>query len=287
MSDMKNTVLACIDGSKFSEAVVDYGTWISRTVQKPLTLLHNIERRRVQEFDLSGSLEPDLRVKLLEELTELEAKSSKILLEQGKQMLSQAEARAQRGGAFEVARLQRHGSLTESLIEMEEEIRVLVMGIRGEDHENGPNQIGAQLERAIRNMHRPVLIVNRPYTKPPERIMLAYDASEAARKGLEMVTTSPLYQGMKCHLVHVAKDAKTGSNVLSGAVTQLKAAGLDVETAQLQGEVEDVLLQYQNQHEIDMTVMGAFGHGRMRELLFGSVTINMLCRSQVPLLLLR
>lgn len=287
MNNTRSTVLACIDGSTFSEAVVDYAAWVSRTVNNSLKLLHNIEHRQAPVTDLSGNIGLGTREHLLEELTELEAKASKIQLEQGKQMLEQAKERAVNRGAFEPVVLQRHGGLADSLIEMEEEIRVLVMGVRGEDHEDKQNKIGAQLETVIRNMHRPVLVVNRPFSEPPKCIMLAYDGSEAASKCLEMVATSPLYTGMHCHLVHVAKDAKANPEVLRGAIEQLEAAGIDVETAHLQGEVEPALLDYQRQHNIDMTVMGAFGHSRLRELLFGSVTVKMLCSSQVPLLLLR
>lgn len=286
-NNTRKTVLACVDGSTFSEAVVDYAAWVSQTVKSPLKLLHNIEHRQTPLRDLSGNLSVDIRENLLEELTELEAKSNKILMEQGKIMLDQARERAIGRDAFEPATFQRHGSLAESLIEMEDEIRVLVMGVRGEDHENRQDQIGAQLETVIRNMHRPVLVVNRPFLQAPKNIMLAYDGSESARKGLEMLATSPLFKGMTCHVVHVSKDAKAEERILAKARETLEASGLSVETSSLEGEVESALLDYRRQNNIDMTVMGAFGHSRLRELLFGSVTVKMLSNSQVPLLLLR
>lgn len=287
MNSTRQTVLACVDGSAFSESVVDYAAWVSRTVDNPLKLLHNIEHRHTPQFDLSGNIGLGTREHLLEELTNLEAKSSKLLMEQGKLMLEQASVRAATQGAVDITALQRHGSLADSLVEMEDEIRVLVMGVRGEDHENNQKQIGAQLETVIRNMHRPVLVVNRPFAAPPKRIMLAYDGSVAAQKALEMVATSPLYKGMSCHLVHVSKSAQTDAAFLSEARAKLQAEGIEVESSSLQGEVESALMSYQRQHNIDMTVMGAFGHGRLRELLFGSTTVKMLCHSQVPLLLLR
>lgn len=287
MDNIRTTVLACIDGSAFNQAVVDYAAWVSRTVGNPIKLLHNIERRHTPKADLSGNIGLGARERLLEELTELEAQSSKILMQQGKLMLEEASARAAAQGATDVSSLQRHGTLADSLIEMEEEIRVLVMGVRGEDHEGDQNHIGSQLETVIRNMHRPVLVVNRPYSAPPKRIMLAYDGSESAQKGLEMIATSPLYRGIQCHVVHVSKNALADDVLLATASKRLQAAGLEVESANLQGEVEPTLMNYRSQHNIDMTVMGAFGHSRLRELLFGSTTVKMLCHSQVPLLLLR
>jgi len=47
------------------------------------------------------------------------------------------------------------------------------------------------------------------------------------------------------------------------------------------------LCDYQAQHEIDMTVMGAFSHTRFHDWLLGSFTEKMLTQSPKPLLLLR
>lgn len=293
MNNIRNTVLACIDGSTYSEGVVDYAAWVSRTVQNPLKLLHNIDHRHIPVTDLSGNIGLGTRESLMEEYTELEAKASRLLMEQGNNMLDRALARSVQQQAFKPTALQRHGSLADALIDMEDEIRVLVMGVRGEDHENRQNRIGAQLEIVIRSMHRPVLVVNRPFTAPPQRIMLAWDGNDAAQRGVDWIATSPLYHGMCCHIVHVLKDGRTDkagkpdNGSLQATAARLASAGLEVVTANLHGDVDQALHQYQQEQQIDMTVMGAFGHSRLRELLFGSLTVKILCSAQVPLLLLR
>lgn len=286
MNSQRTTVLACIDGSTYKQGVVDYAAWVSRAVEAPLKLLHNIEHRdHPPVSDLSGSLGLGEREDLLEELAAMEARRGKILMAQGKLMLENARQRALAQGAMAPEKLQRHGSLTESLIELEDEIRVLVLGIRGEDHEDRPRQVGAQLESVIRAMHRPVLVVNRDFDCAPSRCLVAYDGSEAARKALAMVAASPLYRGMACHLVHVSKGEN--SPLLEDGAQTLRAAGLAVVTANLHGDVEKQLDDYQQQHGIELIVMGAFGQGRLRELLFGSVTHRLLANARVPLLLLR
>jgi nucleotide-binding universal stress UspA family protein len=47
------------------------------------------------------------------------------------------------------------------------------------------------------------------------------------------------------------------------------------------------LANYQVEKNIDLMVMGAFGHSRIREILLGSFTAKMLEKTQRPLLLLR
>ena len=285
MTDTRTTVLACIDGSTHQQATVDYASWVARTVTAPLKFLHNLEHREPAPSDLSGSLVPGAREELLQELTDLEARRSKILLEQGKLMLENAARRAQTLGVTDITRLQRHGGLIDSLIEMEREIRVLVVGIRGEEHDTDDNKLGNHIEAIIRSLHRPVLVVNQPFTTPPQRCMLAYDGSEAAQKALNMMVSSPLFKGVECHLVNVSRDEE--SPVLQQPAQQLEKAGFNVVTNSLHGDVEKQLLDYQSSKDIELTVMGAFGHSRLRELLFGSITHRMLSHSKVPLLLLR
>ena len=58
-------------------------------------------------------------------------------------------------------------------------------------------------------------------------------------------------------------------------------------TARLEGEVEAALHQYQEEQGIDLIVMGAYGHSRIREWLIGSTTDRMLRNARVPHLILR
>lgn len=287
MNKHRTIVLACIDGSTFSAAVVDYAAWAAGTLAAPLTLLHHIEHRVTPIPDLSGNIGLGAREELLEELIHLEERRSKIMLQQGELMLKEAWGRAAAAGVDQLVSMQRHGALSESLIEMENEVRLLVLGIRGEDSEDRQRSIGAQLETVIRALHRPVLVVNTPFVEPPKRIMIAYDDSEAARKGVDMVVSSPLFTGISCHLVHVAKAGDDGAALLEKAAERLRGAGLTTTVASINGDFEKALTRYQEEHQIQMIVMGAFGHGRLRELLFGSRTAKMLAASNIPLLLLR
>lgn len=283
----RRTVMACIDGSDFSRAVTDYAGWIARCVDAPITLLHNIEHGHTGNVNLSGNLNPGEHDELLEELTQIEARRSKILIEQGRRMLDSAYQQMLDSGASRPALLQRHGNLIDTLIEMENEINVLVVGVRGESHGQQAGALGAQLEPLIRAMHRPVLVVNREFQCVPKCLMIAYDGSEAAAKCLDMVTLSPLYRDMACHLVQVGDNSRRDREILAEGLATLKAAGLNVRGSNLTGDVEKALLEYQAAHEVDLLVMGAFGHSRLKELLFGSHTLSMLIHARIPLLLLR
>lgn len=281
-------VLACIDGSAMSTAVCDYAAWIAQRVDAPLKLLHTIEHQNTPAVsDLSGNIGLGSQEHLLEDLTLLEQQRSKLLMQQGKQMLAAAKERVEKAGVTDPIMAQRHGSITESLIDLEEHIRVLVLGVRGEGHEQQQDKISSHLEMMIRAIHRPILVVNDSFQKP-RTIMLAYDGSEAADKAVAMVAKSPLYKGLTCHLVCVNKNKDNAQELLQHASEKLaKATDLALITVSLSGKAEQELCAYQEQHDIDLTIMGAFSHTRLREMLLGSFTVKMLVNTKKPLLLLR
>ncbi|CAD6880085.1 UspA domain-containing protein [Methylomonas albis] len=288
MNTIQNLVLASIDGSPLTDAVCDYAAWIAQKVDAPLKLLHTIDHHpeHAHSTDITGNIGVDSRDRLLDQLTQLEQQRSKLRLQQGKQLLQAARERAMQAGVLDPITNQRHGSLVESLIELENELRVLVIGVRGKVHENQADKIGAKLESIIRSLHKPILVVNAEF-KAPERIMLAYDGSQAAEKALEMVAASPLYKGLTCHLVCVSQDEGKGQ-LLDVAANKLRlAGGIEVIAKRLIGKPEQVLCDYQDQHGIDLTEMGTFRHTRIHDWLLGSVTVKMLTHSRKPLLLLR
>ena len=281
-----NKVIACIDGSSAAGSVCDYAAWVASRLEAPLTLLHVLDKSRYPvENDLSGKLGVDAREHLLSELAELDTRRNKVALEQGALMLEEARQRAVAGGVAEPVLRQRHGHLIESLAELEDDTRLLVIGKQGEEHGDGAH-VGDNVERLVRTLHRPILIAQGEF-KPPQVVMLAFDSSETTRKGVEMFAASPLFRGLKGHLVSVSKDRQTLSKDLEWAEKTIREAGHDVQCAVLDGEIEPALHQYQQEHGVDMVVMGAYGHSRLREFFVGSTTNNMIRNATVPHLLLR
>lgn len=288
MNTNDNKVLACIDGSALNDAVCDYAAWIAQRVGAPLKLLHTIDHHpeTAAITDLSGNIGLGSQDHLLDELAAIEQQRSKLRLQQGKQMLTAAKQRVIQAGVASPIATQRHGGLVESLIELEDSIRVLVIGLRGKAHESQPDKIGAKLESIIRSLHKPILVVNDMF-KAPQRVMIAYDGSKAADKAVDMVATSPLYTDLSCHLVCVGKDVNSAAALKSAASKLGQIEDIELAVKELTGKADRALCEYQALHDIDLTVMGAFSHSRIHDLLLGSFTVKMLLHSQKPLLLLR
>lgn len=280
-------VIACIDGSRLTLAVCDYAAWASRQMNAPLEFLHVLGKSEYPiPADLSGNIGLGSREHLLQELAELDEKRGRVALEQGRLMLAAAKERAIADGVPNPTSRQRHGELVDTLIEFQSEIRLLVMGRQGEHGDSAGEHIGSHLENVVRTLHRPILVIPADYTEP-QRILVAFDGSATTRKAVEMVASSPLFRGLPCHVVMVGADKPEAHEQLNWARATLEKAGFEVTASLRAGQVEDVLCAYRNEHAIDLIVMGAYGHSKIREFLVGSTTTKLIRQAKIPLLLLR
>ncbi|WP_111657475.1 universal stress protein [Isoalcanivorax indicus] len=280
-------IMACIDGSSASPAVCDYAAWAASRTGAPLSLLHVLDRKQFpSEKNFTGRISLGGSQKLLEEMAELDARRSRMALEQGRLMLEAAQQRVAETGFSQSTTRQRHGDLVDTLADMEGEIRILVMGRQGEDGDSVGAHVGNNVERVIRTLHKPILLTPASF-RAPRRILMAYDGSETTRKGLALIASSPLFMGLDCHLVTVGEDNARNRNLLEEATNQLRGAGLSVQASLLQGHVDSALRSYQRDNDIDMIVMGAFGHSALRQFFVGSTTSSLLRSAEVPLLVSR
>jgi nucleotide-binding universal stress UspA family protein len=237
----------------------------------------------------TNGLDPEAIValrKLLRQLADLDAQRSKIAQDHGRMLIDAARGRAAELGVKAPEGRQRHGTLVETLGEMEDDTRLIVIGRRhvGQGAADQPVQ-NHRLERVIRAIKKPILATAASY-KTPERFMIAFDGSPTGRKTVERVAASPMLVGLQCHVVSVGGGA-TVRDAQAWAQSELAAKGFDITLASEDGEPEKVLATYATTHAIDLVVIGAYGHSRIRHLMIGSTTTNLLRSLPVPVLVLR
>lgn len=277
-----NNVIACIDGASYTESVCNYAIWAAKRLNAPLEFLHALVRDDDAKLDASGSIGLGAQEALLQELSDLDERRSIIAREHGQQLLEGAKQRAMAAGIQQVSARQRHGEFVETLVEIETDARLYVLGQH--DHETKPKRflLDHNLESAVRALHRPILVANSRFAAP-QRFMIAFDGSATGRKTVEMVADSPLLRGLECYVVTVGNAVEA----LRWASERLDGAGFQIKSEQLDGEPAAALAKFSQQQGIDMLVMGAYGHSRIRHLVVGSTTTAILRQSKVPVLILR
>ncbi|MBL1320689.1 MAG: universal stress protein [Methylophaga sp.] len=289
MNSTKKCVLACIDGSELGNAVSGYAIWLSQNSQSPIKFLHTIEHsHRTEHAHHEGTLTPNMKEHLLDELSDEERSESKQLIAEGKEILNKARQMAEQAGLSEIIAKQRHGTLPEALEDLESEIIMVVLGSKGEDHDGNKRGLGSQLEEAIRAIHTPIFIVKSEKLSEPKKLMFAYNGSPTSRKALEFIKQGTFCTAsLEVHLVSVQKNINDAVKLIADAEAILAEGNINVKTKALSGEVVDELIRYQQENDIDTTAMGAFSHGKVHGLFFGSFTTSMLLESASNFLLIR
>lgn len=102
-----------------------------------------------------------------------------------------------------------------------------------------------------------------------------------------LLARSQRFALLPIHLGTVGESATDAAMLQSRAMEKLTSSGHEVKAVTLDGDPGETLFAYQAEYDIDMTLMGAFSHTRLREWVLGSLTVKMLLSSNRPLLLLR
>lgn len=285
---MNNKVLASLDHSSYMHSVCDYACWATMRLASQLEFIHVLDRHAetAQKLDASGNIGLGTQESLLEELAALDEKRGAIVMERGRMLLDFATDRAVGSGVPSPLSRLRNGELVETLAELESETRLFVLGKRGAAGDKSPQHLGSNLERVIRALHRPILVVPSAFSVP-QKIMIAFDGSMTTRKGIDLLASSPLFKGLECDVVMVGPDSPTAHEHLDWARSTLSAGGVMVQTYIIGGEADAALPEYADRNNVDLLVMGAYGHSRIRHLLVGSTTTAVLRTSTLPVLLLR
>lgn len=279
--------IGCIDHSQAAIAVCDYAIWSSQRLNAPLKFLHVLDHQQYPApVDFSGNIGLGSRENLLEALAELDEVRGKLGREHGQHLLDAAKQRARDAGIEKPHCCQRHGDLTETVKELEDKTRLLIMGRQGESSETVESHVGSHIENVVRTLSRPILVTPRQFINP-ERFLIAYDGSTTSRKCVEMIASSPLLKGLQCHLLMASHKTEEAIEHVSWAEKQLSSAGFDVISSITPGDVENIILDYCAKQDMHLLAMGAYGHSRIRQFLVGSTTTNILAKATIPLLLLR
>ncbi|RST48648.1 universal stress protein [Variovorax sp. MHTC-1] len=283
-----NKVIACVDGAAYTVSVSDHAAWAARRLEIPLEFLHVLDRHpeRAPASDLSGSIGLGTRESLLEELSALDERRSVLAQQHGRELLAGLVQRSKEAGLAQVESRQRHGSLVEAIEDLEPVTRLFVLGQHRRGDSAGILHLDHNVERVIRAAKRPVLVASEEY-KAPGRFAIAFDGSATGQRIVDAVAGSPLLRGLHCTIVTVGDETASTRAQLSRARDQLAAAGLEVATLVLAGEPETALPEYLATIPVDLLVMGAYGHSRIRHLIVGSTTTTLLRTSPVPVLVIR
>lgn len=305
MNDMKK-ILLCTDGSAYSQVCYEYAAWLAQTMGLEIEgeggagstrisnclveVLYVTDKRAekaVQSSDFSGNIGIDSYQKLLRELVNLEAAKAKINHERAEIILQEAKAFFSDRGITQVKLTHETGFLVDLFHKLEEESDIVVLGKRGEHANFATEHLGANVERIVRSSKKPCLVTPKEF-QPVNRVAFAYDGGDSCKKALDYLVNLTALQDLELHIISVVtKNEEKTRNNLEDAANKFKKAGFSPTCEILIGNPELEIEKYIEKNYVDLLVMGAYGHSRIRHLVIGSTTAQMLRISHIPICLFR
>lgn len=284
---MTQKIIALVDGSIYSESVCHHAAWVAQRTGAPVELIHVLGRRDAPEQrDLSGAIRLGARSALMAELAELDAQRAKLVSHRGRAVLEDARAIVDQDGVTDITTRLRHGDVVEAISEIEAQARVIMVGKRGGAADFAKGHLGSNLERIVRAATRPVFVASRAF-QPIKSVLVAYDGGRSAMKAVDHIARSPLFAELAVTVVTVGSETAEVKKGLADAKALLQAAGITAEIRIIPGQPETELGKLVESEGFGMVVMGAYGHSRIRSLVIGSSTTEMVRSCKVPVILMR
>ena len=141
--------------------------------------------------------------------------------------------------------------------------------------------------------------------KKYEKIMVATDGSKAVRKAIDAAIELARLSGAKLYAVYVIVPAgysprdfgwekslreflqDEGDKAVAFVEDAGKTAGIKVEPVTLEGHPAEKILEFAEQEDIDLIVMGTLGKTGLERFLLGSVAENVVRHSKIPVLVVK
>jgi len=280
-------ILAAIDASAHAPGVCQYAAWAAKRLSLPVEILHVVQKQDAvaARRDLSGAIGLGVKSDLMEELVRLSEQSSRAEIAKGRVLLAAGEQIVRDAGVDGVKSLHRHGGVIETILEREDNARLVVIGRRGTDHEYATDHIGSMIERVVRASTKPVMIVSRNYIEP-DHVVFAYDASPAAKRALERLANSPVFAGLPVTIVMAEASGASKMAAMAEAEAAF-APDHPVSTVFDPAKAEQVIPRAVAAVSNPLLLMGAYGHSPIRNLIVGSTTTEMIRTVHAPVLLVR
>ena len=278
-------LLVCTDGSNYSKVCCMYAAWLAKRTDAAVEALYLTDLRQFEiplVADLGGSLGVQPYQNMLSQIQELENQKA-VIIEEATRKVFEAEG-LQKPIEFH----HKTGLLVDCLEGFGENFDLILLGKRGERSEDAIEHLGSTMERVIRAGKKPCMVTSRSF-REINKIILAYDGGATCQKAVEFLAGFSAFHELELHLVTVAEDKgqDQAEKRLQEAGNILRASSLQPLCRMLNGDVEEEISNYVEKEQIDLLLMGAYGHSRIRYLLIGSTTTAMIRSCRIPVLCFR
>jgi nucleotide-binding universal stress UspA family protein len=278
---MIKNILVPLDGSRHSDAALDYAAWLAKGFDGTLFGQHIIDTISIEGtffHDISGSLG-------FEPYMDFSSKMRELLDERGKIILAEfADFCVKKNVRYQT--FLDMGLVANEICERAKVADLVVIGHRGVNEEFSTGLLGATAESITRKCPRPIFVSTKQFT-PIVRPLLAYDGSQRASSAMESAAEFCNVLKLPLTVLTIAKEDSLAQNHVQRAKGYLRSYGIDVTFETTRGYPEQKIIEYLVNFNHDLLFIGAYGHRRIIEMVLGSTTEYVLRNAPCPVFMNR
>ncbi len=279
---MVKTILTPTDGSEYGKTAIDFGIYIAKKLQAQLIGLHVVDiglMRGPVFSDISGSIGlPPYQ----EFLPVIEAGLDR----RAETVLKAFRERCEAAGLHPET-IKAVGVIDETIIEEGKKTDWILLAKRGENfHLAKGGILGSTAELVVRNSGKPVMVTPKTYQNI-ESMVLAYDGSPPAHNALKLAVNLSEKAAWPLTIICITDNQAVTDRLHENIEAALEPLQIDCETIIIRGKDNREIIKFIQEGSVELLVMGAYGHNRLRQLLIGSTTSDVILKSRIPVLLTR
>jgi nucleotide-binding universal stress UspA family protein len=280
---MIKSILACTDGSDHGQAACEYAITLAARMKARLMAIHVLDSRM-----LEGPLMADISGWLgAQPFSAQMAQFRTLMEEKGNSVIEAFNDLCEKHGVAAEGFV-KTGLPARVILEEEARAELVVMGQRGEHAAWTGDLTGSTIERVVRHTLKPCLITPSPFT-PIRKILAGYDGSGHASRALHEAIELALALAAPLVILVVAEqhDLNHARDLAEDAMKLARAHECAAAQMVVEGIPDDVILAKSEELDCSLIVVGAYGHGRIRQMILGSTTTQLIARTKIPLMLVR
>lgn len=274
-------IMVPTDGSDFGKIAIEYGIYIAKRFDAQLTGIHVMDIRLIQGpvfTDISGSVGLPPYQEFLPMLQDS-------LEERAESILQAFRTQCEEAGVHTETK-KTVGVIDETIVEEGINFDLILLAQRGEHFHLGGALLGSTAESVVRKSRRPVMVTPATFQEI-ESMGLAYDGSGPADNALQLVVELYEQTAWPLTVIIITDDHSVGARLDQKIEDFLEPYKIDSTTIILRGKEEREIIKFIKEGSVELMVMGAYGHNRLRELILGSTTSYVIRKSTIPVLLSR
>ena len=279
---MFKTILVPIDSSDTSLVAVDYAIDLSRSYKSEIAGISIIDIKK-----LAGPFMRDLGTSIggMVPYADFQQKVRQFLEDTARAALDELEGKCN-SASISCTRTIKEGVVSKEIVESAKRCDMVVMGMAGEHAFWRDAFLGSNLESVVRQTHKPVMVTPENFKKVT-KILIAYDGSTFATRALIAGADIAQHMHLPLTVITVSDDKDSGENTLSQASENLKDRDITFDNVLKSGETVSVILDFCKEGSYDLLVMGAYGHSKIRELIIGNTTVQIMRKVNCAVLMCR